>query len=96
MTSTAIIKPDTGRWSRVPLEELENPRKRGPLMVYQDHWWALDDQDNVLFFKGKSYSPQCNVNRQLVERHAAASDYGFARAVLVPWAYVSFNISDYA
>ena len=93
---SAVIQPDTGRWLRMPLEDLENPRKQGPLMVYRDHWWALDENDNVLFFKGNSYSPQCNVNRLIVDRHGPGQDYGFARSVLVPWAYVKFNISDYA
>ncbi len=92
----AVVQSNTDRWSRVPLADLENPRKSGPLMVYRDHWWALDAQDNVLFFHGKSYSPQCNTNRELVERHGRGQDYGFSRAVLVPWAYVQFSIGDYA
>jgi hypothetical protein len=55
---------------------------------------AVDENDNVFFFKGKSYSPQCNTNRLIVERHLAQ---GLAtRAVLVPWAWVKFDISDYA
>lgn len=82
------------KFQRVPLADLTNPQKRGPLMTYQDHWWAVDDEDNVFFYKGKSYSPQCNTNRLIVERHLAA---GLAtRAVLVPWAWVKFDISDYA
>ena len=85
------------RWARVPLSDLTNPRKSGPLMTYQDHWWAVDENDNVFFFKGKSYSPQCNRNRLLVERHLAQGLQGLAtRAVLVPWAWVKFDISDYA
>mgnify|MGYP000626754739 CR=1 FL=1 len=59
------------KWARVPLADLTNPRKRGPLMTYQDHWWAVDENDNVFFFNGKSYSPQCNTNRLIVERHLA-------------------------
>ena len=33
----------------------EPARKRGPLMTYQDHWWAVDENDNVFFFTGKSH-----------------------------------------
>ena len=81
------------KWARVPLAELTNPAKRGPLMTYQDHWWAVDENNNVFFFKGKSYSPQCSTNRLIVERHLAQ---GLAtHAVLVPWAWVKFDISDY-
>lgn len=81
------------RFTRVPLSELTNPRKRGPLMVYQDHWWAVDDEDNGLFFDGNSYSPQCNTVKEIVERHLAKGIE--TRAVLVPWAWVPFSISDY-
>lgn len=84
-------------FTRLPLRELINPQKPGPLMVYLDHWWAVDEEENVFFYKGKSYSPQCNINRQIVERHLAFVD-GVAlacKAILVPWAYVKFNIADY-
>lgn len=86
---------DKPRWLRMPLAELTNPHKHGPLMTYQDHWWALDEQDNVLFFKTFT-SPQCNANRALIERICQGQDSGYVRAVLVPWGFVKFNISDYA
>jgi hypothetical protein len=82
------------KFQRVPLADLTNPQKSGPLMVYQDHWWVVDDEDNVFFYKGKSYSPQCNINRLIVERHLVIGLV--TRAVLVPWAWVKFDISDYA
>jgi len=41
------------KFQRVPLADLTNPQKRGPLMTYQDHWWAVDDEDNVFFYKGE-------------------------------------------
>ena len=91
--STVLDAKIAAKFARVPLAELANPQKLGPLMVYQDHWWASDDDGNGFFFKGKSYSPQCNVNRLIVERHLAQ---GLAtHAVLLPWAYVKFDISDY-
>ena len=81
------------KFSRMQLSDLVNPKKRGPLMVYQDHWWAVDGEGNVFFFKGKSYSPQCNSNRIIVDRHLAQ---GLAtHAEFVPWAYVQFDIRDY-
>ena len=84
-------------FTRMPLRELISPKKSGVIQVYQDHWWAVDEEENVFFFKGKSYSPQCNINKQIVDRHLAREN-GVAqatRAVLVPWAYVKINISDY-
>ena len=85
------------KFTRVPLRELTNPQKSGPLMVYKDHWWAMDVDENVFFYKGKSYSPQCNVNKVIVERHLAFEN-GVAqaeKAKFVPWAYVPFKMSDY-
>lgn len=82
------------KFTRVPVAELKTAEKQGPLMVYQDHWWAVDGDGNAFFFKGKSYSPQCNVNRLIVERHLAQ---GLAtHAEFLPWAFVQFSISDYA
>jgi hypothetical protein len=91
--TTVVDAQIAAKFSRVPLADIANPQKQGPLMVYRDHWWAADDEENGFFFKGKSYSPQCNTNRLIVERHLAQ---GLAtKAVLLPWAYVQFNISDY-
>lgn len=87
------MKVHEDKFARMPLSELANPQKQGPLMVYQDHWWAADDAGNAFFFKGKSYSPQCNVNRLIVERHLAS---GLAtHPEFLPWAYVQFDIQDY-
>lgn len=81
------------KFKRVPVVELTSAKKRGPLMVYQDHWWAVDEAGNAFFFEGKSYSPQCNTNRLIVERHLAQ---GLAtHAEFLPWAYVQFSIDDY-
>lgn len=94
MTATVDKAVIAAKFQRIPLSELTNPRKRGPLMTYQDHWWAVDENDNVFFFKGKSYSPQCNTDRRVVESRLAQ---GLATgAVFVPWAWVQFDISDYA
>lgn len=89
-----MTTPEQAKFQRMPLAELTNPHKRGPLMVYQDHWWAVDDQENVFFYKGKSYSPQCNVNRQIVERCLGAAGLA-TNVVFVPWAWVKFDINDY-
>lgn len=81
------------KFKRMPLAELMSAEKLGPLMVYRDHWWAIDDDGNVFFFNSKSYSPQCNSNRLIVERHMVQ---GLATSIrFVPWAYVKFDIRDY-
>lgn len=80
-------------FQRMPLSELTNPKKPGPLMVYQDFWWATDDDDNVFFYKGKSYSPQCNINFLIAQRLLPPDLQ--TRTVFVPWAWVKFSLSDY-
>jgi hypothetical protein len=52
---------------RMPIVELVNPEKRGPLNVYQNYWWVIDENDNAMFFKSH-ISPQCNLNKLVVER----------------------------
>ncbi len=82
-------------WLRMHLAALENPQKQGPLMVYRDRWWALDENGNAMFFKSWT-SPQCYTNRQIVERfNANRVAWKCSEVVFVPWAYVRFNISDY-
>ena len=85
---------EASKFTAVPVTDLINPRKHGPLMVYKDYYWAVDEQGNAFFYKGKSYSPQCNVNKTIVERHLAN---GLStHAEFLPWAYVQFSISDYS
>ena len=66
-------------------------------MVYQDHWWAVDKEGNALFYvgaRGRFHSPQCNANKQIVER--IAGNYPEPTTVeFLPWAYLRFDISDY-
>lgn len=88
---------DAAHFNRVPVAELVSAQKRGPLMVYQDHWWAVDAQGNALFYTGgrkRHNSPQCNTNKLIVERIAASYPEP-TTAQLLPWAYLQFDISDY-
>lgn len=75
----------------MPVAELTNPQKTGLLQVYKDHWWLVDiATDSIMFFKTYG-SPQCNTNRVIVERRVKPG----LKVVLIPWAYVPVDISDY-
>ena len=85
---------DVTRFKKVPLSEIQSAEKSGPLWPYKDHWWAVTADDSVLIYKHRgSNSPQCNVNRAIVERHLQYPEP--TRAVLLPWAYLQFSMSEF-
>ena len=55
------------RYVRYPLAELILPRS-GFLKCFIDYWWAVTEDDQVLFYRKKFHSPQCNSNKTIVER----------------------------
>lgn len=79
----------TDLYKRVPLTEITQP-KGGLVNVYKDHWWMVTEANEALFFRGKT--PQCNVDRSIVERLIVDG----CRAEFVPVAFVRANASDYA
>lgn len=54
-----------GQWIMAPLEDIATP-KPGRI-CYGPRWWAVTENDEVLFFKSYS-SPQCNQSKDLVKR----------------------------
>ena len=51
-------------FKRVPVSEIITP-KAGRI-CYGGSWWQVTENDEVLFYKG--ISPQCNMNKSIVER----------------------------
>ena len=84
---------NAAKFQCVPLVELTNPEKLGPLMVYKDHWWASDHEGHAFFYEGKAYAPQCNPDKHIAENHLAVGRA--THAIFLPWAWVKFDISDY-
>lgn len=86
---------DAARFKKVPLAEITSPEKTGPLWPYRDHWWAVTDDDCVLIYTHRgSNSPQCNINRLIVDR---CLNYPYpTTARFLPWAYLQFSLSEYA
>ena len=55
------------KFIRYPLAKLLTPQA-GFLRCMTDHWWAVTANDEVLFYKKIFQSPQCNLNKAIVER----------------------------
>lgn len=83
-TSDGYDKP---HWLKMSLEELTTPKEGRVCRL--GRWWAVTEQNEVLFFK-RHTSPQCNYNVEVMK-----SIHPEARHVFVPVAYVPFNVNDY-
>jgi hypothetical protein len=85
---------DSNHFKKVPLAEITSPEKAGPLWTYKDHWWAVTEDGCVLIYiHRRSNSPQCNTNREIVDRYLNYPEPTTPK--LLPWAYLKFNLSDY-
>jgi hypothetical protein len=78
------------RYKRWPLSKLTTP-KSGLLHCITDHWWAVTDKDEVLFFRNLFQSPQCNLNKEIVDRLCPAG----TTPRFVPVAFYPIDPSDY-
>lgn len=86
---------DASRFKKVPIAVITSPDKSGFLRVIKDHWWAVTADDCVLFYTHLgSNSPQCNVNRAIVERVLCPELQAGVR--LLPYAYFNVDPRDYA
>ena len=86
---------DASRFKKVPLAEITNPQKSGPLWPMKDRWWAVTEDDCVLIYTHRgSNSPQCNTDRAIVEQ----LKYEGLKTTpkFLPWAYHQFSLSEYA
>lgn len=81
-----------GRWILAPLEDIKTP-KPGRI-CYGPRWWAVTPDDKVLFFDTYS-SPQCNINRSIVERLGKGFNAPETIPVYVEMAFLPHNCSDY-
>jgi hypothetical protein len=68
-------------WIKMPLAELTTP-KPGRI-CHCPSWWAVTDDDCVLFFKSYG-SPQCNVNKSIVEHIRPGLKVQFIESAFVP------------
>jgi hypothetical protein len=86
---------DASRFTKVPLAEITSAEKKGFLRVINDHWWAVTEDDCVLIYTHRgSKSPQCNVNRAIVERVLCPDLQKSVK--FLPYAYLPIDPRDYA
>ncbi|MDS1141733.1 hypothetical protein RE432_14930 [Pusillimonas sp. SM2304] len=73
------------KYVAVPVNEITTPQ-RGTT-VYTDMWWAVTDDGCVLFYTGRhprQRSPQCNVDRRIVEHILPGMATVFLPVAFVP------------
>lgn len=74
-------------WIKIPLDEITTPQNGRMCLTHC--WWAVTEDDCVLFFKTHG-SPQCNTRRAIIERIRPD-----CRAVFIEVAFVPHNCNDY-
>ena len=79
---------------RVPISEaISIPEKGGFYRLIKNHYWQVDNSENILFYKNL-YSPQCNMNKAIVESIAGKIEEGM-KAVLIENVWIKHNCEDY-
>ena len=64
-------------------------------MVPVTRWWAVTENDEVLFFDGY-FSPQCNLVESIVERLGSGFDAPDTAPKFIEMAFLPHRCSDYA
>lgn len=74
------------------IKELESIDGKDIVQVYQDYWWIVNGEGNVLF--NKSRSPLCNSNSKIVE---SIRDKMFPDCEVkqIPVAFLEIDPADY-
>lgn len=73
-----------GVYIHVPVSDITTPKDGR--VCYTDRWWAVTDNNDVLFFKSFG-SPQCNRLKSVVERLGGINGVT-TTPVFLPLAYV--------
>ena len=78
-------------FTRIPLNDLiKIPIKDGLYEVVINHWWALDENENVLIFRKMSL--QCNAKESISKRVMGGKTHpGVEVVMLLALAFVHFN-----
>jgi len=81
------------KWERFPITEIIHPRKENSYWLYKDHYFAVDEFDNVLKYPGASF--QCNTNRKFMEKLLTHKNHPGIRVVHIPRAFIPFDVQEY-
>ena len=56
------------KFVKVPMSELTSVNGGGYYFIYHNMYWAITDDNELLFYRKKYVSPQCNSSKEIVER----------------------------
>ena len=79
------------KYQRVPIAEIMAP-KPGRI-VYQESYWIVTPEREVLFFHKGHNSPQCNTNKEIVESWLPR--FPGCTMEYMPMFYLEHNCYDY-
>lgn len=80
------------KWIKIPIEDITTP-KMGRI-CYTDRWWVLTPNNEVLFYKSYT-SPQCNINKAVIDHALLKLHAEGCTAQFLPVAYLPHRCSDY-
>lgn len=67
------------------------PARDGFYQLYKNYTWAVTEDDCILLYKG---SPQCNINKLIVERHTTLCPWK-TRAELLESVFLPHDCKDF-
>ena len=87
-------------YRKVPIEKASAiPNKNGFYRLYKNHYWHVTEDNCVLFYLGsnhKSYSPQCNLSKTMVQRYTEKGMYPWkTHAEFIENVFIVHDCSDF-
>lgn len=83
------------RFVKVPISDVTTPDSNGTYELMKDRWWAVTEDDCILFYGSRGRSPQCNSNKAIVEHILSAENHPGVKAVFLTHVWLPHNCSDY-
>ncbi len=76
----------------IPLLKLTSIDGKDLVQIYKSRWWVIDENENALFYNG--YSPQCNINKTMVE-NLRDKLYPGLEVRFIDVTYIPINVTDF-
>jgi len=85
-------------YAKIPIDKATAiPSEGGFYQLYKNRYWHVTEDNCILFYLGhnhKSYSPQCNHNKKIIEHYAARYPWK-TRAELIENVFAPHDCSDF-
>jgi len=86
---------DKKKWMFIPKAKATTiPENGGFCQIYRKFWWALTDNDELIFTREYS-SPQCNWSKEITERISAHKNHPGTHVAQLDAVFLSHNCKDY-